>query len=99
MTSWLLANEPQVRLTVFLTVFALLIVWQRMRPRRDVPGGWRRGATNIALVVIDTLILRVAFPVLAFDLALRLQEDGGGLLHALPAWAGVDMFQKPLIEA
>lgn len=89
MSSWLLTHEPQVRLAAFLTVFALLVVWQQSRPRRNVSGGWRRRATNLSLVVIDTLILRVAFPLLAFDLALTLEGSRNGLLHALPAWAGV----------
>ncbi len=86
MSTWLLANEPQVRLAIFLFVFAVLILLQKLRPRRDVPGGRRRYATNLTLVIIDTLVLRVAFPVLAFDFAMRLEESGGGLLGALPYW-------------
>jgi len=86
---WLPGNEAQVRLAAFLAVFALLIVAQRIWPRRDVPGGWRRSVVNVALVVIDTAILRVAFPLLAFDLALNLELDGRGLLNGLPPAAGV----------
>lgn len=86
---WLLSHEPQVRLGVFLAVFAILIVFQRVKPRREVAGDWRRKMTNLLLVVVDTAILRVAFPLLAFDLALRLEQTGNGVLHALPAWAGV----------
>jgi sterol desaturase/sphingolipid hydroxylase (fatty acid hydroxylase superfamily) len=88
-STWLLANEPQVRLGAFLAIFALLIVLQQARPRRDVPGGWRRRMINLSLVVIDTLILRVAFPVLAFELATRLEENGGGIMAALPQWAAL----------
>jgi len=84
MSTWLLGHEAQVRLAVFLTLFGLLLVLQRVRPLRKLPGGWRRSATNIALVVIDTAILRVAFPLLAFDLATRLDAAGGGLLQSLP---------------
>ncbi len=43
----------------------------------------------MSLVVIDTLILRVAFPVLAFDLAIRLESSGNGLNGALPYWTAV----------
>jgi len=89
MSNWLLGHEAQVRLAVFLTLFGLFLVLQRVRPLRDLPGGWRRGATNIALVVIDTAILRVAFPLLAFDLATRLDAAGGGLLQSLPPVAAV----------
>lgn len=89
MADWLLGHEAQVRLAAFLGVFALLIVAQRIWPRRDVPGGWRRSLVNVTLVVIDTAILRVAFPLLAFDLALELEEGRHGPLNALPQAAGV----------
>jgi sterol desaturase/sphingolipid hydroxylase (fatty acid hydroxylase superfamily) len=73
----------------FLAIFALLVVLQQALPRRDVPGGWRRRAINLSLVVVDTLVLRVAFPILAVDFALRLEENGGGLIGALPYWAAL----------
>ena len=88
-SDWMLGHEPQLRLAVFLSLFALLLVFQQLRPLRDVPGGLRRSLTNLSLVIVDTLILRVAFPVLAVGLALRLEANGGGLLHALPSWAAV----------
>ncbi|MCB1844207.1 MAG: sterol desaturase family protein [Halioglobus sp.] len=89
MTAWLLDNEPQLRLGIFLSVLALLIIVQRVRPRREVTGGWQRSLTNLLLIVAGTLILRLAFPLLAFDLALRLEPDGGGLNRVLPYWAAV----------
>lgn len=89
MSDWLLANEPQIRLVTFLSIFAVLIVLQQVLPRRDVRGGWRRRMTNLALVIINTLILRVAFPLLAVDLALRLEQSGGGPLDVLPYWGVV----------
>jgi len=89
MSTWLLEHEAQLRLAVFLTLFGLFLVLQRVQPLRDLPGGWRRGATNIALVVIDTAILRVLFPLLAFDLATRLDAAGGGPLQSLPPVAAI----------
>lgn len=88
-SGWLLEHESQVRLAAFLGVFAILGIAQRLWPRREVAGGWRRRATNIALVIIDTAILRVAFPLLAFDLALNVEQSGGGLLQGLPAMPAV----------
>ena len=89
MSSWFLSNEPQLRLGIFLSMLALLIVWQRLSPRRSVSGGLRRSATNVALVVIDTLILRLAFPLLAFDLALQLEASGGGLAPQVSGATGI----------
>jgi len=88
-SAWLLANELQLRLAAFLGVFAVLVVLQQMRPRRSVPGGWHRRLINLSLVVINTLILRVAFPLLAFDFALRLEQNGNGVAGVLPHWAAV----------
>ena len=88
-TTWLLENEAQVRLTAFLSLLAVILIAQKLRPLRALPGGWQRTATNVALVVIDTLLLRVAFPLLAFDLALRMEAQGAGLLHSLPPAAAV----------
>lgn len=84
MADWLLGYEAPVRLAAFLGTFALLIVLQRIWPRRDVPEDWQRRATNIALVFIDTAILRVAFPLLAVDLAVELEKRGDGALYLLP---------------
>ncbi len=78
MSAWLLGHEAQVRLAVFLSLFAVFIILQRVHPLRSMPGGWRRSATNLALIVIDTVILRVAFPLLAFDLAVNLDAPGDG---------------------
>ncbi|MGH7930202.1 MAG: sterol desaturase family protein, partial [Candidatus Binatia bacterium] len=66
-------------------VFAILSLLQQIWPRREVSGGWRRRAINIALVVIDTALLRLLFPLLAIDLALQLEERSYGLLNGLPA--------------
>lgn len=89
MSDWLVEHEPTVRLAAFLGVFALLIVAQQIWPRRSVPEGWQRGATNIALVVINTLVLRFAFPLLAVELALNLESADRGPLNQLPPVAGV----------
>lgn len=88
-SEWLLSHEAQVRLTAFLSVFAVMIVLQRLFPRRAVGGGWRRNVTNVALVIVGTAILRVAFPLLAFDLAVDLQQRDTGLLQGLPNVAAV----------
>lgn len=79
-------NEPIIRLTIFLGVLALLLVAQRLWPARG-DGRWSlRQLTNAALVAIDTLVLRLAFPVLA--VAFALQMEGGGLYGWLdwPGW-------------
>ncbi|MEO1574955.1 MAG: sterol desaturase family protein [Pseudomonadota bacterium] len=90
MTNALLANEATLRLAVFAGLFAVLAVSQRVRPRRRVASSTGRMVTNLSLVVIDTLVLRLAFPLLAFDLALQLEDRHYGL-NAVPAWLGVPL--------
>ncbi|MEM9401302.1 MAG: sterol desaturase family protein [Pseudomonadota bacterium] len=89
MASFLLEHEAQVRLAVFLSLLGVIVALQQLMPLRDTPGGWRRQASNVALVLIDTLILRVAFPLLAFDLAVNLEASGPRGLLSLPPLLGV----------
>lgn len=84
----LLANEGPLRLVAFAGVLSLLLVLQWLRPLRGDGRGQRRQATNLLLIALDTLLLRLAFPVLAVGLALQLEGQGVGLLPqlGLPFW-------------
>ncbi len=86
--TWLLGNEGALRLGAFAGVLALLLTLQWLRPLRRDGRGQRRQLTNLLLISIDTLLLRLAFPVLAVGLALQLERHGFGLLPALglPFW-------------
>lgn len=91
MPEWLhalVANEGPVRLGVFAGVLALLLVLQWLRPLRGDGRGQRRQATNLMLIALDTLLLRLVFPVLAVGLALQFEAQGLGLLPqlGLPFW-------------
>ena len=85
-------TETQIRLTVFLGVLILMSALEALFPARDrVQGRVRRWGTNFGLVVIDTLAIRLLFPVIAVGAALWAQSRGLGLLHvaALPFWLKV----------
>jgi len=92
MTDVLLANEPAIRLGAFIGVLALMAIWEAASPRRqrDIPRAIR-WANNLGLVVLDTLILRFVFPVLAVGTAVIAAERGWGLLNltGLPGWVAV----------
>lgn len=92
MTAFLLEHEPTLRLAVFLGVLVGMMVWELAAPRRrlDIPRVIRWG-NNLALVVIDTAILRLTFPVLAVRLAGMAQDRSWGLFNAmdLPEWAAI----------
>ena len=56
-------NEPTIRLAVFLGLFGILGLTEWLRPRRKltVPKG-SRWFTNIAIVIIDSVVVRLIFP-------------------------------------
>ena len=85
----LLQNEPLIRMGVFLGVLIVMAVWEAAAPRRRraLPR-LLRWSNNLALVVLDTLLVRLAFPVVAVGVAVIAQERGWGLLNLidLPGW-------------
>ena len=87
----ILANEPQLRLLAFAAVLALMLVVQWIWPARRDGRMARRQAVNVALALVNTLILRLAFPVLAVGLAIAVHQREGGLFGFLnwPAWLSI----------
>jgi sterol desaturase/sphingolipid hydroxylase (fatty acid hydroxylase superfamily) len=89
-----LTEEPLIRLTVFVGVFAVMAAWETLAPLRDQK--LERGTRwpgNLGMAVLDTVLVRFVFPTTAVGLALVAQSRGWGLFHALdlPAWAGVPL--------
>ena len=92
MSSVALAYEPLVRLSIFASIFAAMAAWEILAPRRGQKiGRGPRWPSNIGVVVLDTVLVRLLFPVTAVGLALATEAHGWGLFHAinLPVWAGV----------
>ena len=86
---WALAHEPAVRLGAFFGVFALMATWEALAPRRARLLPRRvRWLHNLALVALNSLILRLLFPLAAVGFALLAAERGWGLLNAfgVPFW-------------
>ena len=86
---WALAHEPAVRLGAFFAVFALMAVWEAQAPRRTRLLPRRvRWLHNLALVTLNSLILRLLFPLAGVGFALLAAERGWGLLNAfaVPFW-------------
>ena len=92
MTDAVLANEPAIRLGAFLGIFAVMALWEVAAPRRTRQfTRLQRWPNNIGIVVVNTLLLRFAFPTAAIGVAFIAEAGGWGLLNnvALPAWLAV----------
>jgi sterol desaturase/sphingolipid hydroxylase (fatty acid hydroxylase superfamily) len=92
MSAFLLAHEPAVRLGAFVAVLAAMALWELAAPRRrlSLPRS-RRWPANLALVVLNTAIVRLLLPAAAVAVALAGEANGWGLLnrYELPPWTAI----------
>ena len=76
------AHEPAIRLGFFLGTFALVALWELAAPRRALTvSKTLRWASNLGLVVLNTVLLRLLFPVAAVGVAAFAVANGWGLLN------------------
>jgi sterol desaturase/sphingolipid hydroxylase (fatty acid hydroxylase superfamily) len=91
---FVLANEPAIRLSFFLGVFAAVALWEVAAPRRALTvSKLLRWSSNLGLVVLNTVILRLIFPLAAVGVAAFAAENGWGLLNhfQVPFWVAVPL--------
>jgi len=89
MSDYLLQHEGPIRLVFFFGIFAAVAMWELLAPRRRLTTSKAvRWSSNLGIVVLNTLLLRAAFPVLAVGMAGLAVQEGWGLLNrvALPGW-------------
>lgn len=88
----LIEHEPWVRMGIFAGVLALIALWEVAAPRRrrDIPR-LLRWSNNLGIVVLDSVLVRLAFPLVAVGLAAIAQDRGWGLLNLIevPFWLAV----------
>lgn len=82
----LIKHEAIVRLGIFFSLLALLLLWEQLAPRRDQAYLIQSWLTNFSLVVFYTLLIRLLFPIVAVGMAHYAQTQDAGLLNwlALP---------------
>lgn len=87
-----LSSESATRLGFFFGVLALLALAELLFPRRHNQVAKRlRWSSNLGLVALNTLCLRLLLPAGAVGMAVVAEERGWGLLNnvALPGWLAV----------
>lgn len=92
--AWVLAHEPVLRGGVFIGVFVAIATWERLSPRRALRLPRRqRWLANLGLVLLDTALLRLLFPLAALGWAAFCAARGWGLLNhwRLPFWAAAPL--------
>lgn len=82
-------SDVAIRLSSFLGVFLLVALAEQLWPRRKLLASKKkRWFCNIALVVIDSVSVRLAIPLMPVGMARIAQAKGWGLFHMLaaPRW-------------
>jgi sterol desaturase/sphingolipid hydroxylase (fatty acid hydroxylase superfamily) len=78
------AFEWVIRLGAFSVVIVAMALWEAWAPKRRLSiGRLVRWPSNLGVLAIDTLIVRVAFPAAAVGVALLCEARGWGLFNAV----------------
>ncbi|MBC8519944.1 MAG: sterol desaturase family protein [Gammaproteobacteria bacterium] len=76
------ANESVIRLSAFLGIFAVMALWELAAPRRRLSmGRGVRWGSNLGIVAINTVLVRLLFPVAAAGFAMVVSDEGWGLMN------------------
>lgn len=85
-------SESALRLTVFICVFAAVAIGEIAAPRRaSAAGRAGRWFSNLCLMLVNTLMVRLVFATVPISMAVLARANGWGLLNALgaPPWLNV----------
>jgi sterol desaturase/sphingolipid hydroxylase (fatty acid hydroxylase superfamily) len=90
----LICYESAIRLGFFAGVLGLMVLWEFLAPRRRlvVARPWR-WASNLGLVALDTVAVRLVLPLGAVGMALVASEHSWGFFNSvpLPGWLAVTL--------
>jgi sterol desaturase/sphingolipid hydroxylase (fatty acid hydroxylase superfamily) len=90
MSTFILAHEPAIRLTFFAGMLIAMAMWEVSVPRRRrLVSRWARWPSNLGIVALNTVVLRLAFPFAAVGLAAMGEQRGWGLLNSVDLPDGV----------
>ena len=79
---YILGHEAAIRLVFFLGVFALVALWEVLLPRRVLTlSRALRWTSNLALFALNTVLVRLLFPLAAVGMAAFGAANGWGLLN------------------
>jgi sterol desaturase/sphingolipid hydroxylase (fatty acid hydroxylase superfamily) len=84
MQNWIVAHEPALRLGTFISVFAVMALWELIASRRELSQSrGKRWWANLGILVLGSMVVRVVFPTAAVGLAMLAAREGWGLLNRI----------------
>ncbi len=88
----ILANSTAIRLALFAGVFAAFALWETRKPRRERGySRWLRWPSNLGIVALNTVVVRILLPGSAMGVALLGEERSWGLFNNVAVPAGVTL--------
>jgi sterol desaturase/sphingolipid hydroxylase (fatty acid hydroxylase superfamily) len=90
LNDFIISNEVPIRLAFFFGILAVMAAWEVLAPKRALTVSKAiRWSNNLALVFLNSFILRLLFPAAAVGMAAFASEQGWGLLNYYSAPAVV----------
>lgn len=89
MNAFMLQHELAIRLAFFFGVFGAMALWELAAPRRRLTmSRLLRWVNNLALVALNSVVLRALFPAAAVGVAAFATRQGWGLFNyfSVPVW-------------
>lgn len=75
-------HEISIRLSFFFGVFIIMAIWEMVAPRRQlIVPKLLRWSNNLALVFLNSVLLRLLFPAAAVGMAFFASEQGWGIFN------------------
>ncbi len=77
-------HEITIRIGFFLGILIICVIWELVKPRRGLTTSKKlRWFSNLVIVLLDSVVVRLLFPLLPVSAAVMAQERGWGLLNHL----------------
>jgi sterol desaturase/sphingolipid hydroxylase (fatty acid hydroxylase superfamily) len=93
MIEFILTHEPTIRLSIFIGMLALMVTWEVIAPkRRRLFSRWQRWPNNFGIVIVNTLLIRLIFPIAAVGIAIYAEERAWGVLNLVELPTALTIF-------
>jgi len=81
---FMIENEANLRLTFFLGVFIIMASLEFLTPRRKlVVNKLKRWANNLSLIILDSITVKILFPIVALGASIFASKNSIGLFNIL----------------